>query len=104
MKAEYWKVHKNSIKFIKNMDSQMLQVLLNVCNDYNSNYIYIMISLEANNTIVPPFTPISYMSPDADIVNWCKKYKYEYKGIFDIKIERKQKLLKIQNLIPTNPI
>ena len=35
------------------------------------------------------------MPPDADITNWCKKYNYEYKGIFDLNAERKLKLKKL---------
>ena len=43
--------------------------------------------------------PISYMRPDSNIVEWCKKWNYEYKGNYISIIEkRKLKLLKLKTL------
>lgn len=96
MKAKYYKVQKDRIKFLENIEPKMLNALIDACLKYNSNYIYVMFNLEPS-TIVKMNEPISYMRPDTDIVKWCEEFKYEYKGNYIDNIQkRKLKLLKIQ--------
>ena len=96
MKAEYWKVTKNNIKYLENIEPDMIKALTNACEKYNSNYIYVMCNLEQGSNIKMN-EPISYMKPDSDIVKWCEEWKYEYKGDYISIIEkRKIKLLKLK--------
>jgi len=95
MKAEYWKVHKNSIKFLKNINTHFLKTMLDKCLEFNSDYIYIMINVDPNNKICPMYTPISFMPPTTNIINWCEVNGHEYKGEFDLLKERRQKLQKL---------
>ena len=98
MKAEYWKVQKNKIKHLENIEPDMIKVLTNACEKYNSNYIYVMCNLEPGPNVKMK-EPISYMRPDSNIVEWCKKWNYEYKGNYISIIEkRKLKLLKLKTL------
>jgi len=97
---EYWKVHRDNLKYFKNVSSHQLKIWKGATYNYTdlnikSCYIYICINFLKNGEIEYSYMPYSKYSDN--FFNMNSEYKYIYKGEYGLKENRFEKLQKIYN-------
>ena len=88
MEKHYWKVSRYNIKYLPGINDDQINVWVHECDRIveNAGYIYICTD-EYSNYGFMPYKQYS--------IDFFKEYNYEYKGEFN---SRKNKLEKLQQL------